>query len=297
MSRLSGQVQTDALASLQGIGQSPADPPAGETKRAKAGWYPNAYGWSRLQYWDGERWTQRFRSIAEDDQESAEEQAAGEEARRSEESPAVPDEPVLEAHGLFWKPTRIIVSVPRKPVRLNPVGIGLALVGAALMIIGVFLPRVESQQFFKVPDTLFQSGDGWIFIALAICIEVAVGAAMSGRRRTYAVLVLAMLGIAVGTYYGTGERLELSSLNPAAAAALGGGSTEKASPGTGLYAVVAGSGLAAVGGLLLAGLGSWVAARLARWAGRPWKAIRDRWRIGGVRHGGRSTAKPQPGSF
>jgi hypothetical protein len=257
MTRLSGQFHTDQVASLQGMKQgrpqeeiapalpeseSPEDSPAGETKRAEAGWYPNAYGWTRLQYWDGERWTQHYRPTA------------GEEQERSGESPAVQDKPDLEAHALFWQPKRVITIVPREPVPLNPIGIGLALTGAALMIIGVFLPRVESQQFFRVVDnTLIQSGDGWIFIGLAIFIAVAVYAAIRHRRRTYAVLILAVLGIGVAIFNGTGERLELSSLNPAAAAALDG--TEKASPGTGLYAAGAGSGLAALGGLLLAGIG------------------------------------------
>jgi hypothetical protein len=218
------------------------DSPAGETKRAEPGWYPNAYGWARLQYWDGERWTQNYRPTS------------GEEQARSGKSPAVQDMPDLEAHALFWQPKRVIVSVPREPVPLNPIGIGLALTGAALMIIGVFLPRVESQQFFRVVDnTLIQSGDGWIVIGLGIFIAVAVYAAIRHRRRTYAVLILAVLGIGIAISNGTGERLELSSLNPAAAAALDG--TEKASPGTGLYAAGAGSGLAALGGLLLAGIG------------------------------------------
>jgi Protein of unknown function (DUF2510) len=115
------------------------DSPAGETKRAEPGWYPNAYGWKRLQYWDGERWTQSYRSTS------------GEEQARSGKSPAVQDLPDIEAHALFWQPNRIITVVPKEPVPVNPIGIGLALIGAALMIIGMFLPRVESQQFFSAP--------------------------------------------------------------------------------------------------------------------------------------------------
>jgi hypothetical protein len=264
------------------------DPPAGETRQAEPGWYPNAYGWTRLQYWDGERWTQNYRSTS------------GEEQARSGKSPAVQDMPDIEGHALFWQPNTIITTVPKEPVPVNRIGIGLALIGAALMIIGVFLPRVESQQFFGIPDnTLIQSGDGWIFIGLAAFIAVAVYAAIRRRRRTYAALILAVLGIGVATYAGTGERLELSSLNPVAAAAVG-VPKEKASPGTGLYAAGAGSGLAALGGLLLAGIGSRAGTRLARWAtGRPWTAVKDYRRIGGVRHGGRATATsatPEPGS-
>ena len=218
---------------------------AGEARRAEPGWYPNDYGWARLQYWDGERWTQNYRPMA------------GEEQARSGKSPAVQELPDIEGHAVFWQPNRIRTVVPSEPVRLSPIGVGLALIGAALMIIGVFLPRVESHQFFRVVDnTLIQSGDGWIFIGLAVFIAVAVYAAIRRRRRTYAVLILAVLGFGVATYCGTGERLSsFHRLNPVAAAALGMRSNEKASPGPGLYAAAAGSGLAALGGLLLAGIG------------------------------------------
>jgi hypothetical protein len=229
---------------------------AGEANRAHPGWYPNAYGWMRLQYWDGDHWTQNYRV------------AAGEEQARSARSPAVNGLPDIEGrvrrHARsrsspttgrpFWQP-RVIAVVPREPVPLNPVGVGLVLIGAGLMVGGVFLPRVETHHFFRFADnTLIQSGNGGIFIALAVCIAVAVCAAIRRRRRTYAVLILAVLGIGAAIYYGTGERLDPSSLHPVGVAALGLRSTEKASPGPGLYATAAGSGLAALGGLLLAGI-------------------------------------------
>ena len=256
------------------------DPAGGEAKRAEPGWYPNAHGWARLQYWDGERWTQNYRSTT------------GEEGARSAESPPAEEAPVLEAHAVFWQPTKVIVSVPREPMRLNRVGIGLALAGAALMFSGAFLPRVESQQFFSVPgNTLIQSGEGWVFIGLAAFVAFAVYAALRLRRRTYAVLLLALLGIGIATYDGTGERLQVSSLNPEAAAAVG-EPGETYSPGTGLYAVGAGSGLAALGGLLLTGIGSRARTRLGHWtATRPWSAVWED-RIGGVRRGGQTTATP-----
>jgi hypothetical protein len=263
------------------------DSSAGEATRAEPGWYPSDYGWARLQYWDGERWTQSYRPTG------------GEEQARSGRSPAVQELPDIEGNARFWQPNRVVTVVPSDPVRLNPVGIALALIGAALMVLGVFLPRAESQQFFRVIDnTLIQSGDGWIFIGLAVFIAVAVYAAIRRRRRTYAVLILAVLSIAVATYDGTGERLEGPSLNPVSAAALGVQSNEKYRPGTGLYAAGAGSGLAALGGLLLAGIGLGQARDFARWAtGRPWTAVKH-CRIGAVRHGGRANATvrmPEPG--
>jgi hypothetical protein len=263
------------------------DSSAGEATRAEPGWYPNTHGWARLQYWDGERWTQNYRP------------PGGEEQARSGKSPAGQGMPDIEGHAVFWQPNRITTVVPKEPVPVNPIGIGLAGIGAALMIVGVFLPRVVSHQFFRVPDnTLIQSGDGWIFIGLAVFIAVAVYAAIRRRRRTYAVLILAVLGLGVATYNGTGERLELSSLNPVAAAAVG-MPREKASPGAGLYAAGAGSGLAALGGLFLAGIGFRAGKRLVRRATvRALTVVEDAPRIGGVRHGGRATATsatPEPG--
>ena len=219
------------------------DSPAAATEQAEPGWYPNVHGWARLQYWDGERWTQNHR-------ETKAEEGAG-----PWKPSAAPKAPDIEGHGLFWQPSRIITVLPREPVPVNRFGIGLALAGAVLMVAGVFLPMVESRQFFKVPDnTLLQSGDGWIFLGLAVCIAAATYGAIRSRRRTYAVLILAVLGIGAATYDGTGERLELASLNPAAAEAVA-VPGEKARPGTGLYATGAGSALAALGGLLLAGIG------------------------------------------
>ncbi len=197
--------------------------PDPEAHRAVPGWYPDSYDSTRLQYWDGERWTRDYRPV---------------EAADSSTTGASPKEPDAAAD-----------------IEVNPVGIGLALVGAALMVIGVFLPHVESQRFLRVADnTLIQSGDGWIFIGLAVFIALAVYAAVRRRRKTAAVLVLAAIGIAAAVYEGTGDRVRLSSLNPGAASVLGVQATEKASPGTGVYAVGAGSGLAALGGLLLAGI-------------------------------------------
>lgn len=195
-----------------------------ETQLAAPGWYP-AHQKGQLQYWDGHEWTSDYRQADGTSEDSS--------SRAAENQPGK-DSGEIEA---------------------NPVGVGLALVGAALMVTGVFLPHVESQQFLRVADnTLIQSGDGWIFIGLAVFIALAVYAAVRRRRRTMAVLILAAIGIAAAIYDGTGDRVRLGSLNPGAASALGIQATEQASPGTGIYAVGAGSGLAALGGLLLAGI-------------------------------------------
>lgn len=69
----------------------------------------------------------------------------------------------------------------------NPVALALAGLGAALAVIGVFLPRADSKTFITVANnTLIQSTDGWIIIALAVGILGAAYAAYSKRRRDLA---------------------------------------------------------------------------------------------------------------
>jgi hypothetical protein len=121
------------------------------------------------------------------------------------------------------------------------------------MVVGVFLPQAESQRFLSVADnTLIQSGDGWIFIGLAVGIAGACYAAWRNQRSTYAVIVLGLIAVGVAIYEGTGDRLALEPVNPAAKA-FGLSGAEQASPGTGIYMVGAGGGLVALAGLTLAG--------------------------------------------
>jgi Uncharacterised protein family UPF0547 len=140
-------------------------------------------------------------------------------------------------------------------IEVNRAGIGLTIVGAVLMVIAVFLPRVESQQFFRVADnTLIQSGDGWVFVGLAVIAAAATYRTYQQQSKTWTVLVLGLLGIALAIYEGTGERLVLTSL---ADNSLFNSVRETASPGVGIYAAGAGSLLVAYGGALLAGWGIW----------------------------------------
>ena len=94
------------------------------------------------------------------------------------------------------------------------------------MIIAVFLPRVESNTFFRVADnSLISNGDGWVFIGLAVGISLAVWAAVQNGRQRPTVLVLGCLAIAAAIYDGTGDRVALESVNPEPA--LGGNQRSK----------------------------------------------------------------------
>lgn len=127
-------------------------------------------------------------------------------------------------------------------VDISPVGAGLALAGALAMVIGVFLPRVETSAFAFVKDnTLIQSGDGWIFLGLVLGNVGSVYRAYKRRRRTWAPLVLGVVAIVVAIYDGTGGRLKLCSLTITTAC-------QQASPGIGIYVVGVGGLLVAAGG-------------------------------------------------
>jgi uncharacterized protein UPF0547 len=140
-------------------------------------------------------------------------------------------------------------------IEVNRAGIGLTIAGAALMVIAVFLPRVESQEFLRVADnTLILSGDGWVVIGLAVIAAAATYRTYQQQSKTWSVLVLGVLGIAVAVFNGTGERLELVSVSDSS---LFDSIRETASPGVGIYAAGAGSLLVAYGGALLVGWGIW----------------------------------------
>jgi hypothetical protein len=117
------------------------------------------------------------------------------------------------------------------------------------MLIAVFLPRVESTSFGGVAEnTLIQSGDGWIFIALSIGVAAAAYRAYRQGTKTIAVIVLGVIAIALATYQGTNEdQLTLYPIGP-------GGDVdflaagEKATPAAGIYLAGIGGLLAAVGG-------------------------------------------------
>lgn len=139
-------------------------------------------------------------------------------------------------------------AAPDETFEVNRAGVGLALAGAALVLIAIFLPRVESNSFFRVEkNTLIQSGDGWILIALAVGIAAAVWRVLVQQRKMRTVAILGLIAIAVAVYDGTGDRVRLASLADPS-------QTEKASPGIGIYAAGLGGALAAIGGAWMAGL-------------------------------------------
>ena len=135
-------------------------------------------------------------------------------------------------------------------VEPNMGAIGLAIAAAALAVISVFLPRVESAAFLRIQEnTLIQSGDGWIIIGCAIGIAGAAYRVYRDRANTWAVLILGLVILGVAIYAGSGDRLELKS----AGSVFGEERTDIGSPGIGIYAAGAAGVLAIFAGWSLAG--------------------------------------------
>jgi ribosomal protein L32 len=135
-------------------------------------------------------------------------------------------------------------------VDLSPVAIGLALVGSACLIIGVFLPRVENTSAFAgiAENSLIQTGDGWWFIALAVGIAAAVYRAWRKGEKSWSVIVLAVLATAFALYLGVDEATR--TLYPLDESGTADASAEGtvAAAGIGIYVVGVGGVLALLGG-------------------------------------------------
>lgn len=130
-------------------------------------------------------------------------------------------------------------------VDITPLSLGIALAGAAVMLVAVFLPQFESTTFSQIEkNTLIQNGDGWGYIVLAVLAAGAAYRAYRGRKRTSATVILGGLGIALAVYDGTSHsarELCSASSNFQSNCSLG-------TPGIGIYAAGVGALLVLIGG-------------------------------------------------
>lgn len=131
-------------------------------------------------------------------------------------------------------------------VDVTPLSLGIALAGAGVMLIAVFLPQFESNAFSQIEqNTLIQNGGGWWFLGLAVAAAGAAYRGYRGQKRTFAPVVLGAIGIAFAIYYGTSH----SARRLCSAASGFSSDCSLGRPGIGIYA-------AGVGGLLVV-LGGW----------------------------------------
>lgn len=147
--------------------------------------------------------------------------------------------------------------------RVIGAGVALSVAGAALMVIAVFLPRVEST-FPAQDNTFIQSGEknaakiltgegwnhGYAFIGYAVIIAMALPAVASSLRAAFLVFSFGLFGLCTAIILGTGEGLELTSVE---GGRFGIPETETASPGAGIWTAGAGGLLALLGGALVTG--------------------------------------------
>lgn len=136
---------------------------------------------------------------------------------------------------------------------INPLGFGLVLLGAAIAILGTFLPRAETTAFTFggiEKNTLLQNGDGVVIIVGAVILgAVAYNGWAAGARRSVPIFLISACLIGLAFYEGTGSRIALYRIS-----ADGSQSAQvDSSAGIGIYAV-------GVGGLLGI-LGGWVIRR------------------------------------
>jgi len=139
------------------------------------------------------------------------------------------------------------VEEPEEHYTVNPVGIGLAVLGGVLLVVSVFLPLDEpSSVFERIQENTLIQHEGWMLIVLGATIVLA---AASSNPKSIAVCILSV--IAGGLIVYTGLDKSLRTLYPIGS----GGEAEATGKGIvvplGLAIYIAGAGavLAFAGGL------------------------------------------------
>lgn len=140
-------------------------------------------------------------------------------------------------------------ATPQIARDVSATSLGIVLVGAVLMFIGVFLPQFESTTFAMIEkNSLIQNGDGWVFIVLSL---IAAGAAVASYTRHaggLGIAVTGLIGVAFALFYGLAHsQLRLCS----AASNFLSPNCSQATPGIGIYAAGIGAALVVIGGWLI----------------------------------------------
>lgn len=141
----------------------------------------------------------------------------------------------------------------KRQVAVHPVGIALALIGAAAAGLSIFLPLRESSAFSTVADnTLIQSGSVIELVGLSIWVVALTYRYWHRGVPGWGVSVLAALIVGTAFYYGyDAETFTLYSIDPATGDPISSGPTVKATPGIALYAAGFGGAIAFIGGWVM----------------------------------------------
>jgi ribosomal protein L37AE/L43A len=133
---------------------------------------------------------------------------------------------------------------------INPFGFGLVVLGAAVAVIGTFLPRAESTALSLggiKDNTLLQSGGGIGIIIGAVVLAAVAYSAWTSSRKSWAILVVSAYLIGQAFYQGSGSRISLYRITPFG----GQGAQVESSAGVGIYAVGVGGLLGFIGGWMI----------------------------------------------
>ncbi|WP_272473647.1 zinc ribbon domain-containing protein [Baekduia alba] len=141
-------------------------------------------------------------------------------------------------------------------VAVNPVGIGLALLGAAMAIVAIFLPLADTSAFPAgvKGNTLAQgnSGAAFVYVALAIGVLAATYRYHSSHRARWGVFVLGGLILAAAIVHGQNDSLfTLVSVDPTTGATDYSTASIRADAAIALYVAGAGGILTLIGGWIM----------------------------------------------
>lgn len=127
----------------------------------------------------------------------------------------------------------------------NPVGVGLAVVGGALLALAGFLPLDESNSPFGrvAHNTLIQNGEWWLLVGGAVIVLAAA------TTKRIAVIVLSLIAGALVVHYATDDSLRTLYTIGSSGEAEGSGTVVPF--GIAIYVAGAGAVLAFIGGLTL----------------------------------------------
>jgi hypothetical protein len=130
---------------------------------------------------------------------------------------------------------------------ITPLGLGFGLAGAGLAVIGVFLPKAEPAQATLLDlrdNTLIETGSGWILLALAVGLAIALFNAFRGTGAPWPALAASLAILAFAVIAGTSEaELTFCSIDADGSRR----NCEKGSPGLAIYAAAVGGVLGLVG--------------------------------------------------
>lgn len=130
---------------------------------------------------------------------------------------------------------------------INPFGLAFALVGAAVAVVGTFLPRADTTALGGIDkNTLLQNGAAFDIIIAAVALALLAYRSWSTGRKSWAIFIASAWLIGAAIYDGTGSRIALGHTDQN-----GSFTRVDSSAGVGIDAVALGGFLGLVGGFVM----------------------------------------------